>query len=140
MKLHEILPPDAEFEGRHAGLSIAGVTADSRTVKNGDIFIAIAGGKTDGLAFVEAAIAAGAVAVVAERAPPTPLPERVAFVHVGNARRTLALIAAKIYPRQPQTIVAITGTSGKTSVTAFTRQIWTALGHRAASIGTIEIG
>jgi UDP-N-acetylmuramoyl-L-alanyl-D-glutamate--2,6-diaminopimelate ligase len=114
------------------------VTADSRAVKNGDIFVAIAGGKTDGLRFVETAIAAGAVAVVAERAPP-PLPERVAFVHVGNARRALALIAAKIYPRQPQTIAAVTGTSGKTSVTAFTRQIWTALGHRAASIGTIGL-
>jgi UDP-N-acetylmuramoyl-L-alanyl-D-glutamate--2,6-diaminopimelate ligase len=139
MKLHGILPPEAEFEGRHAGLSVAGVTADSRMVKNGDIFVAIAGGKTDGLKFVEAAIAAGAVAVAAERPPPTPLPERVAFVHVGNARRALALIAAKIYPRQPQTIVAVTGTSGKTSVTAFTRQIWTALGHRAASIGTIGL-
>jgi len=133
------LPPDAEFEGRHAGLSVGGVTADSRTVKNGDVFVAIAGGKTDGLRFVEAAIAAGAAAVVAQRAPPTPLPERVAFVRVGNARRALALIAAKIYPRQPQTIAAVTGTSGKTSVTAFTRQIWTALGHRAASIGTIGL-
>jgi len=138
MKLHEILPHDAEFEGRHADLFVGGVTADSRAVKNGDIFVAIAGGKTDGLRFVETAIAAGAVAVVAERAPP-PLPERVAFVHVGNARRALALIAAKIYPRQPQTIAAVTGTSGKTSVTAFTRQIWTALGHRAASIGTIGL-
>src|SRR6202035_5571692 len=46
---------------------------------------------------------------------------------------------AKFFPRQPATIAAITGTSGKTSVTAFTRQIWTALGHRAASIGTIGI-
>jgi UDP-N-acetylmuramoyl-L-alanyl-D-glutamate--2,6-diaminopimelate ligase len=79
------------------------------------------------------------VAILAEQRPDAPLPEGVAFVQVGNARRALALIAAKIFPRQPRTIAAITGTSGKTSVAAFTRQIWTALGHRAASIGTIGI-
>ncbi|MGB6796856.1 MAG: UDP-N-acetylmuramoyl-L-alanyl-D-glutamate--2,6-diaminopimelate ligase, partial [Xanthobacteraceae bacterium] len=54
-------------------------------------------------------------------------------------RRALALIAAKFYPRQPGTIAAVTGTSGKTSVAAFLRQIWTALGHSAASIGTVGI-
>ena len=48
MKLREILPPDAEIEPRHADLDIGGVTADSRTVKKGDLFAAIAGGKTDG--------------------------------------------------------------------------------------------
>jgi len=139
MKLREILPPDAEFEARFADLAVGGVTADSRTVKSGEVFVAIAGGKTDGLRFVDAAIAAGAAAIVAERAPERPLPKTVAFVRVGNARRALALIAAKIYPRQPQTIAAVTGTSGKTSVVAFTRQIWSALGHRAASIGTIGV-
>ena len=139
MKLREILPPDAESESRHADLDISGVAADSRTVKNGDLFVAIAGGKTDGLRFVEPAIAAGAVAIVAERRPDAPLSDAVAFVRVGNARRALALIAAKLYPRQPRTIAAVTGTSGKTSVAAFTRQIWTALGHRAASVGTIGI-
>ncbi|HXQ84758.1 MAG TPA: UDP-N-acetylmuramoyl-L-alanyl-D-glutamate--2,6-diaminopimelate ligase [Xanthobacteraceae bacterium] len=139
MKLREILPPDAEYAARHADLAVGGVTADSRAVKRGDLFVAIAGGKADGLRFVEAAIAAGAVAIVAERVPETPLPETIAFVHVGNARRALALVAAKIYPRQPQTIAAVTGTSGKTSVVAFTRQIWSALGYRAASIGTIGI-
>src|SRR5262249_52908396 len=56
-----------------------------------------------------------------------------------NARRALALAAAKFYPRQPATIAAVTGTSGKTSVAAFTRQIWAALGHKAASIGTIGL-
>jgi UDP-N-acetylmuramoyl-L-alanyl-D-glutamate--2,6-diaminopimelate ligase len=139
MKLRQILPPDVEIDGRHADLTVGGVTADSRTVRRGEVFVAIAGGKADGARFVEAAIAAGAVAVVAERLPPTPLPEQVAFVHTGNARRALALIAAKFYPRQPQTIAAVTGTSGKTSVAAFTRQIWSALGYKAASIGTIGI-
>ena len=139
MKFREILPPDAEFDARHADLDIGGVTADSRTVKRGDAFVAIAGGKADGLHFVPSALAAGAVAIVAERLPAAPLPGHVAFARVRNARRALAFIAAKIYPRQPRIIAAVTGTSGKTSVAAFTRQIWSALGHRAASIGTIGI-
>jgi UDP-N-acetylmuramoyl-L-alanyl-D-glutamate--2,6-diaminopimelate ligase len=60
-------------------------------------------------------------------------------VQVRNVRRALALAAARFYPRQPATIAAVTGTSGKTSVAAFTRQIWAALGHQAASIGTIGV-
>jgi UDP-N-acetylmuramoyl-L-alanyl-D-glutamate--2,6-diaminopimelate ligase len=139
MKLREILPADAEYDARHSDLVIGGVTSDSRTVKNGDLFVAIAGGKADGRRFVESAIAAGAVAIVTDRPPQAPIPEQIAFVRVGNARRALALIAAKFYPRQPRTIAAVTGTSGKTSVAAFTRQIWSSLGHRAASIGTIGI-
>ena len=139
MKLREILPADVEIAARHADLDVGGVTADSRLVKPGDLFVAIAGGKTDGLRFVAPAVAAGAVAVLAERPPSAPLPENVAFARVGNVRRALARVAAKIYPRQPQTIAAVTGTSGKTSVAAFTRQIWSALGYRAASIGTIGV-
>jgi UDP-N-acetylmuramoyl-L-alanyl-D-glutamate--2,6-diaminopimelate ligase len=139
MKLREILPADAECDARFAGLDVGGVTADSRTVKRGDVFVAIAGGKADGLRFVPSAIAAGAAAIIAERPPYDPLTADVAFVRVHNARRALALIAAKIYPRQPRVIAAVTGTSGKTSVAAFTRQIWSALGERAASIGTIGI-
>ena len=139
MKLRQILPADADIAARDADIDVRGVTADSRSVKRGDMFVAIAGGKTDGLRFVAPAIAAGAVAVVAERTPTAPLPAGAAFVRVGNARRTLALAAARLFPRQPQIIAAVTGTSGKTSVAAFTRQIWTALGHRAASIGTIGV-
>jgi UDP-N-acetylmuramoyl-L-alanyl-D-glutamate--2,6-diaminopimelate ligase len=139
MRLREILPPDADFDARHADRDVGGVTADSRAVKRGDIFVAIAGGKADGLRFVAPAIAAGAAAIAAERAPDAPLPDTVALVRVRNARRALALLAAAFYPRQPRTIAAVTGTSGKTSVAAFTRQIWNALGHRSASIGTIGV-
>jgi UDP-N-acetylmuramoyl-L-alanyl-D-glutamate--2,6-diaminopimelate ligase len=139
MKLREILPTGAEFDARHADLDIGGVTADSRTVKPGSLFFAIPGTKADGLGFVPAAIAAGAAAIVAEQRPQVPLPDNVAFVRVENARRALALIAAKYFPRQPKVIAAVTGTSGKTSVAAFTRQIWTALGRQAASIGTVGI-
>ena len=139
MKLREILPEDAEIDPRHADVDIVGVTADSRAVKRGDMFVAITGGKADGLRFADAAVAAGAVAVLAERLPAAARRQGVAFVRVANVRRALALAAAKIYPRQPATIAAVTGTSGKTSVAAFTRQIWSALGHCAASIGTIGV-
>ena len=78
------------------------------------------------------------MAVAAEQRPDG-LPANIVFVPVSNARRALALAAAKFFPRQPGTIAAVTGTSGKTSVAAFTRQIWTALGFPAASIGTIGV-
>jgi len=139
MKLREIAPADGEFEARQAEIEVSGVTADSRTVRRGDLFVAIAGGKTDGLRFITSAIAAGAAAIAAQHAPPTPLPAGIAFMRVANARRAVASIAAKFYPRQPRIIAAVTGTSGKTSVVAFTRQIWEANGHCAASIGTIGI-
>ena len=73
------------------------------------------------------------------RASAPALPPGAMFVKVDNARRALALIAARIYPRQPQVIAAVTGTSGKTSVAAFTRQIWQSLGYEAASVGTIGV-
>jgi UDP-N-acetylmuramoyl-L-alanyl-D-glutamate--2,6-diaminopimelate ligase len=138
MKLRDLLTDDARGEARFDALAIAGLSADSRAIAPGFLFVAVPGTKADGLAFVPQAVAAGAVAVMAERAPPA-LPAGVAFVQVGNVRRALALAAAKFYPRQPATIAAVTGTSGKTSVAAFTRQIWAALGHAAASIGTIGV-
>jgi UDP-N-acetylmuramoyl-L-alanyl-D-glutamate--2,6-diaminopimelate ligase len=139
MKLREIAPAGAEFDARHADIKVSGVAADSRTVKRGDVFVAIAGGKADGARFIDPAIVAGAVVIVAERAPATALPSGIAFMRVANARRAVASIASKFFPRQPPTIAAVTGTSGKTSVAAFTRQIWAANRHRAASIGTVGI-
>jgi UDP-N-acetylmuramoyl-L-alanyl-D-glutamate--2,6-diaminopimelate ligase len=139
MKLREIAPADAEFDARHADINVSGVTADSRMVKRGDVFVAITGGKADGARFIDPAIAAGAVAIVAERAPATPLPAGIVFMRVANARRAVVSIASKLFPRQPPTIAAVTGTSGKTSAAAFTRQIWAANRHRAASIGTVGI-
>jgi len=139
MKLANLLTVDALSDARFASLEVDGITADSRTVKPGDLFVAMAGSKDDGMRFVAPAIAGGAVAVMAERVPATPLPISVAFVKVGDARRALALAAAKFFPRQPEQIVAVTGTSGKTSVAAFTRQIWEFTNERAASIGTIGL-
>jgi UDP-N-acetylmuramoyl-L-alanyl-D-glutamate--2,6-diaminopimelate ligase len=136
MQLRDLLLDDAEYDRRFATVAISGVTADSRKVGRGSAFVAVPGTKADGLQYVDAAIAAGAVAIMAERAPAS-LPDTVALVKVPNARRALALAAARIHPRQPGTIAAVTGTSGKTSVAAFTRQIWQTLGHPAASIGTV---
>jgi UDP-N-acetylmuramoyl-L-alanyl-D-glutamate--2,6-diaminopimelate ligase len=123
MKLADLLTVDAVSDARFAALELAGVSADSRTVKRGDLFVALAGSKDDGLRFVGPALAAGAAAIMAERVPPVPLPEGVAFIRVGDARRALALASAKFFSRQPEVIAAVTGTSGKTSVAAFTRQI-----------------
>ena len=139
MMLRDLLTSEAHCDGRFETLAVSGISADTRTVKPGFLFAAVPGTKIDGLTFLPQAVDRGAVAIMAESVPSAPLPDRVALVNVPNVRRALALAAAKFYPRQPSTIAAVTGTSGKTSVAAFTRQIWTALGHAAASIGTIGV-
>jgi UDP-N-acetylmuramoyl-L-alanyl-D-glutamate--2,6-diaminopimelate ligase len=136
MKLRDLFSDDVTIDPRAGGIEIADVAFDSRVVKPGDLFFALAGSKTDGARFIDAAIAAGAVAVVGDH-PPQGL--RVPFIITANPRRALALAAAKIFPQQPATIAAVTGTSGKTSVAAFTRQIWQRLGFASASIGTIGL-
>ena len=138
MKLADLQLENARLDAHQAALDIAGISADSRKVKAGFLFFAVAGAKADGAHFAKQAVAAGAVAVAAEQRPEG-LPAQVVFVAVKNARRALALAAAKFFPRQPATIAAVTGTSGKTSVAAFARQIWAALGLQAASIGTIGV-
>jgi UDP-N-acetylmuramoyl-L-alanyl-D-glutamate--2,6-diaminopimelate ligase len=117
---------------------IVGLTADSRAVKPGYLFAALPGAKADGAAFVADAIAKGAVAVLGGEALRT-RSEPIAKIVDANPRRRLALLAARFYERQPATIVAVTGTNGKTSVASFVRQIWTRLGHEAASFGTVGV-
>ena len=137
MRLADLLP-EAASDAQRADIEIAGLSADSRKIKPGFLFVAVAGAKADGAHFARAAAAAGAIAIAAEQRPEG-LPGTVIFVPVSNARRALALAAAKFFPRQPGTIGAVTGTSGKTSVAAFTRQIWATLGFSAASIGTVGV-
>ncbi|MBM3568858.1 MAG: UDP-N-acetylmuramoyl-L-alanyl-D-glutamate--2,6-diaminopimelate ligase [Alphaproteobacteria bacterium] len=121
-----------------ADLEIRGLTADSRAVGPGYLFAALRGERDDGRRFIADAIKAGAVAILAE--PGTTVEDRGAvLVESDNPRRELALLAARFYAPQPKTIAAVTGTSGKTSVAWFTRQIWLALGHKAVSLGTLGI-
>lgn len=137
MRLRELFSDDVAIDRQAGEIFVAGLAADSRSVKAGDVFFALAGSKTDGARFIDPAIASGAVAIAGDHAPPGNL--RVPFVTLANSRRALALAAAKFYPRQPATIAAVTGTSGKTSVAAFTRQIWQAWGQASASIGTVGL-
>src|SRR5712664_1486555 len=137
MRLRDLFSDDATIEPQAEAVVVSGIAVDSRAVKPGDLFFALAGHKTDGARFIDAAVSSGAVAVAADHPPQGGT--RVPFVVTPNPRRALALAAAKFYPRQPETIAAVTGTSGKTSVAAFTRQIWQRLGHAAASIGTIGL-
>ena len=137
MRLRDLFSDEATIDPRAEAVVVTGLAVDSRAVKPGDLFFALAGSKTDGAGFIDSAIASGAVAIAGDHPPQRAC--RVPFVATPNPRRALALAAAKFYPRQPATIVAVTGTSGKTSVTAFTRQIWQRLGHASASIGTIGL-
>ncbi len=134
--LRALIPLAAEVSS--GVTAVAGVTADSRLVKPGFVFFAVPGAKTDGLSFAPQAIANGAIAIVGEK-PAAQSLDGVAYFHVADVRAALSHAAAVMHPRQPATIAAITGTSGKTSVAAFTRQIWLALGHQAAALGTTGI-
>jgi UDP-N-acetylmuramoyl-L-alanyl-D-glutamate--2,6-diaminopimelate ligase len=136
MRLRDLLP--AVPGAAELMLDINAITADSRKVVPGSVFFAVPGSKADGLAFADEAIARGAVAIVAER-PFQTARANVATVVVPDVRAALSQAAAALHPLQPATIVAVTGTSGKTSVAAFVRQIWADLGHAAASLGTIGI-
>jgi UDP-N-acetylmuramoyl-L-alanyl-D-glutamate--2,6-diaminopimelate ligase len=136
MRLRELFSDDTIIDPRAAAVEVSGLAVDSRAVKHGDLFFALAGQKTDGARFIDEAIAAGAVVVAGDH-PSQGV--RVPFVTTPNPRRALAQAAAKFFSRQPATVAAVTGTSGKTSVAAFARQIWQRLGHEAASIGTIGL-
>jgi UDP-N-acetylmuramoyl-L-alanyl-D-glutamate--2,6-diaminopimelate ligase len=121
-----------------ASTEITGLASDSRAVKPGYLFAALSGTRDDGARFVEDAVARGAIAVLgrpelAERAHAL----GVRFIAAENPRLALAREAAAFFHAQPRTVAAITGTNGKTSVAVFLRQIWTALGQSAASLGTI---
>jgi UDP-N-acetylmuramoyl-L-alanyl-D-glutamate--2,6-diaminopimelate ligase len=137
MKLRDLFGEHARIDPQAQAVEVTGLASDSRVVKPGDLFFALAGARTDGARFIDSAILSGAVAVAGDHPPPGGC--RVPFIATPDPRRALALAAARFFVEQPATIVAVTGTSGKTSVAAFTRQIWVRLGHPAASIGTIGL-
>jgi len=137
------LPQPAAFTAAWqavAALDVVGVTADSRQVVPGDLFAALPGSRADGRAFIADAVERGAIAVLAPDdtvwppgVPPRPL------IRDPEPRRRLAQIAAVLAGPQPDNVVAVTGTNGKTSTVEFLRQIWTASGLPAASLGTLGV-
>src|SRR5271168_106322 len=99
MRLRELFSDDARIDPRAEDAAVTGLAMDSRAVRPGDLFFALAGSKTDGARFIDAAVASGAVAIAGERAPRDHA--GVPFVTTANPRRALALAAAKFFSRQP---------------------------------------
>jgi UDP-N-acetylmuramoyl-L-alanyl-D-glutamate--2,6-diaminopimelate ligase len=139
MKLHSLIGPEIAASAAAGEVEIAGITADSRQVQPGWLFAAVAGAKQDGARFVPEAVAKGAAAVLMGEGAAATVPDGAIVLRAAEPRRALALAAARFYSMQPGTTVAVTGTSGKTSVAEFTRQIFARLGRNAASLGTIGL-
>ncbi len=119
-----------------ASALVTGFAIDHRKVAAGNVFGAFVGARVNGEDYIDAAVAAGAVAVVAQ---PRARVEGAAHIAANEPRAAFAQLAARFYDRRPGTLVAVTGTNGKTSTVELTRQLWTMLGRRAASIGTLGI-
>ncbi|MDH3579849.1 MAG: UDP-N-acetylmuramoyl-L-alanyl-D-glutamate--2,6-diaminopimelate ligase [Hyphomicrobiales bacterium] len=139
MKLTDLVGPGASLAGTAGETGITGLTADSREVKPGYLFAALPGTAMDGADFIPQAIANGAAALLLPAESPAARSASLPVIEASDPRRALALAAARFYPAQPGVIAAVTGTNGKTSVVSFVRQIWHALGHAAASMGTVGL-
>jgi UDP-N-acetylmuramoyl-L-alanyl-D-glutamate--2,6-diaminopimelate ligase len=130
----------AEAAGMDAGPwgeeTVTGFAIDHRKVAPGTVFGAFQGAVVNGEDYIPAAVSAGAIAVVAR-----PQAEVTGAAHLADAvpRRAFARLAAQFFRPVPETIVAVTGTNGKTSTVEMTRQIWRMCGQRAASIGTLGV-
>jgi UDP-N-acetylmuramoyl-L-alanyl-D-glutamate--2,6-diaminopimelate ligase len=119
----------------------AGLASDSREVKPGYLFAALPGTKADGATFVKDAVARGAVAVLGRPDVASAAQALgVRFIATDNPRLALARHAAAFFEAQPKIVAAVTGTKGKSSIVAFVREIWMALGKPAASLGTVGVG
>jgi UDP-N-acetylmuramoyl-L-alanyl-D-glutamate--2,6-diaminopimelate ligase len=139
MRLSDVLPSEIPPPPGAEAIEVTGITAASAAATPGMIFAGLPGSKVDGAAYIPDAIARGARVVLAGRGKAAPVPSGVTLIEVSNPRRALALIAARLSGAQPECAVAVTGTSGKTSVADFTRQIFSLLGRQAASLGTIGV-
>ncbi|WP_135080208.1 UDP-N-acetylmuramoyl-L-alanyl-D-glutamate--2,6-diaminopimelate ligase [Terasakiella sp. SH-1] len=135
MTLLQDLIPELE-----ENMEITGITVDSRKVEPGYLFAALPGTQVDGRKFIPQAIEKGARVILVERDAGEMEPvEGVLFVYDKNPRMRFADIAANFYDKQPKMTAAVTGTNGKSSVVTFVRQLWTLLGHKAASVGTLGV-
>jgi UDP-N-acetylmuramoyl-L-alanyl-D-glutamate--2,6-diaminopimelate ligase len=115
---------------------VTGFAIDNRKVAPGTVFGAFQGAAVNGEDFIPAAVTAGAVAVVAR---PEAKVEGAVHIAADNPRQVFAQLAAQFFTPVPATLVAVTGTNGKTSCVEMVRQIWRMAGHRAASIGTLGV-
>jgi UDP-N-acetylmuramoyl-L-alanyl-D-glutamate--2,6-diaminopimelate ligase len=125
-------------------VQVTGLAVDSRQVREGMLFAALPGARAHGAEFIEYALRMGAAAVLtdpagAQIAAGVLSGSEAALVVVEDPRQALAYAAALWFGAQPDCVVAVTGTNGKTSVASFTRQIWMALGHGAINIGTTGV-
>jgi UDP-N-acetylmuramoyl-L-alanyl-D-glutamate--2,6-diaminopimelate ligase len=120
------------------GVDILGIASDSREVRPGYLFAALPGSSLDGRDYIDDAVDHGAVAVLA---PPDTTVRRknVHIVSDTNPRHRLAVVAARFYGAQPDTVAAVTGTNGKTSVANFAAHIWSGIGRAAGCIGTLGL-
>jgi UDP-N-acetylmuramoyl-L-alanyl-D-glutamate--2,6-diaminopimelate ligase len=123
---------------------VSGISVDSRDVRPGHLFAALPGTRLHGGEFIQYALRMEAGAVLTDTegariAAPELARAGVPLVVAEDPRQALAYAAALWFGAQPETMVAVTGTNGKTSVASFTRQIWSALGHQAANIGTTGV-
>ena len=116
--------------------NVTGFAIDHRKIAPGTVFGAFQGSAVNGEDFIAAAVAAGAVAIVAR-----PEASVTGAVHIADPRprQAFARLAAGFFTPVPDTVVAVTGTNGKTSTVEMTRQLWRMAGHRAASIGTLGV-
>ncbi len=129
MKLREIAEVDSDSE-------VTGFAIDHRKVAPGSVFGAFPGAVFNGEDFIDQAVDRGAVAVVARVGASV---DRVPLLSDSEPRELFAKLAAKFYAPFPETVVAVTGTNGKTSTVEMTRQMWRMSGHRSASIGTLGV-
>ncbi len=124
---------------------ITGLSVDSRKTREGHLFAALPGSRVHGGEFIQFALRMGAAAVLTDaegaRIAEDVLAEHpdVRLVVAEDPRLTLAYTASLFYRHQPEVMVAVTGTNGKTSVATFTRQIWALLGYEAVNIGTTGV-
>ena len=138
MRLSSLIASSDGVCGSDSDVEITGIAEDSRRVEPGDLFVAIPGTQQDGGVFIVQALERGARAVLAPEGY-VPVDPNTVVVTTPHIRKTLSEIAARLYPRQPDVMVAVTGTSGKTSTAQFTREIWQTLGYRAGSMGSLGL-
>jgi UDP-N-acetylmuramoyl-L-alanyl-D-glutamate--2,6-diaminopimelate ligase len=119
-----------------ADITVTGFAIDHRKIAPGTVFGAFEGATFNGEDFIDDAIAAGAVAVVAR---PEALVRGAMHIADANPRQAFAHLAATFFQPFPNHVAAVTGTNGKTSTAELTRQLWRMAGHNAASIGTLGI-